>query len=91
MTEPTTSNRAMERFQIIGLHPQHCDNDSALPVLRRMLLTSLPTLPHPSSLATNNTTLSIEVTMDEAPRFYSILLKGRHLNEWWKRVCICVR
>ena len=79
---PTSSKRATEKFQILGLSKRHCDgDDTQLNVLRRMLLSSLPNLPHPASMTTNKTelTLSIDVTSDEAPRFYSILLKGRHL------------
>ena len=82
MISPKTSKRAVEKFQILGLHPHHCDgSEAALTILRRMLLTSLPTLPHPNALATNKTerSLSIEVTMEQASRFYSILLQGRHL------------
>jgi hypothetical protein len=83
MIGPTASKISMERFQILGLLQRHCDgdDDAQINILRRMLLSSLPDLPHPASMTTNRTerTMNIDVTANEASRFYSILLKGRHL------------
>ena len=85
---PARPQVPVERFQIFGVNPNHTES-----VLRKMLLSSVPTLPCPTKVSINphEQILNIDVPIEDASRFYTELLRNMHyLPDNWKVAASCV-
>ena len=83
MILPAQPRITVERFQIFGIDMHHNSSES---VLRRMLTSSIPTLPCPAKVSANEHegAMNIDVPAEDAVRFYDELLKNLHyLPDKW--------
>jgi hypothetical protein len=91
MLLPSQPRITVERFQIFGIDVHHNNSES---VLRRMLLSSVPTLSCPAKVSVNphERAMNIDVPAEDGVRFYNELLKNLHyLPDKWKVAASSVR